>query len=123
MVSVQLHQTRVNRALKEAEYGRYAFVSEPEKLAFCVVEDISSQPVYEFFFAEDSAVWHENEDREKIFRASRIKPSAEDSGNRTLVSEEFAIVGQLRPSYATRVLAIVGQHLSRIGLDFVSMPD
>jgi hypothetical protein len=41
---------------------------------------------------------------------------------REWIDGEFEVVAQLRGVNATHVLQITGQHLSRIGLDFISMP-
>jgi len=123
MVAVRLHEAKMDKALKEAHNGRHAFLHEDEKLAFCVVDNPSSQPVYEFFFAENSGIWNDDDAGNKMFKASRIKPDAKNTETRALISEDFIIVGQLRPSYAVRILHTVGQHLSRVGLDFISLPE
>jgi hypothetical protein len=120
MVAVRLQPVKLNQALKSAEQGRHAFLTDGKPLAFSVVDEQTGQPVYEFFFAENAAVWREDELGLKSFSAGRIKNMSKEPYTPELVKEKFVIVGQLRPSYATRILHLMGQHLSRVGLDFVS---
>lgn len=54
--------------------------------------------------------------------AATIDPTAQPTGERRLVDGTFEIVGQLRGVNGIHVLQMAGQHLSRIGLDFVSTP-
>jgi Response receiver domain len=122
VVAVRLHSAVLQDALMAAHLSKYAFLKDGEPRAFSVLHGKAGQPVYEFFFADDAGKWRSDADGNKIFRAFRIKADAENPDMRNLVPANFVIVGQLRPAYAARILHLVGQHLSRIGLDFVDMP-
>ncbi|OJW08883.1 MAG: hypothetical protein BGO49_11075 [Planctomycetales bacterium 71-10] len=54
------------------------------------------------------------------FRATRLLRAEEDKLHANAF--EFRVVGQLRGLYASRLLQQAGNHLSRIGPDFVRMP-
>ncbi|MCR6659732.1 MAG: response regulator receiver domain [Asticcacaulis sp.] len=49
-----------------------------------------------------------------------VRANPED--DRELIYENFTVVDQLRGLNATHILQIAGQHLSRVGLDFMKMP-
>jgi hypothetical protein len=51
-----------------------------------------------------------------------VGESTAEVGGPQLSYHTFEVVGQLRGVNATHVLQMVGQHLSRIGLDFMDMP-
>jgi hypothetical protein len=124
MIAVRLHEEKVAKALASAHHARFAFVNEEIQRAFSTVDGGSQQPVYEVFFAADEGRWQLADDGNKVFTASRVKADGAGPENaRRLFEERFVIAGQLRPSYATRILHLVGQHLSRVGLDFITLPE
>jgi hypothetical protein len=65
-----------------------------------------------------------------VFDAERLQPAMVANGtelkpsevDREWVAGIFEVVGQLRNLHATRLLLLTGQHLSRVGLDFMDMP-
>lgn len=122
---------RIDAALASADQGRHIFLEEGgNKLVFAIVQ--SGPPSYELIFVEGAGIVREEEGK-KIFRAGRIAPklpSADSPGDvgvlaadeREWTYDTFDVVGQLRSANASRILQLAGQHLSRIGLDFISMP-
>ncbi|WAC28786.1 response regulator receiver domain [Ancylobacter sp. SL191] len=109
----------VSSALNEASRANHVFLElEGQQKVFKLVNGMG-QPVYEFLFATDEGRITSEEGR-TFFRASRLV--GQHGGSRELVEERFEVVDQLRSLNATRVLHSTGQHLSRIGLDFVDMP-
>jgi hypothetical protein len=132
VVAILLHtDNKHDAALAEAAKGQHIFLeNENGKKVFKVVAP-TSQPSYEIFFLPDGGIVREVEGR-KIFDAGRLGPKLVPSENgepekpseteRDWVYDEFEVVGQLRPLNANRILQSAGQHLSRIGLDFIDMP-
>ena len=121
VVAILLHTTDVNSALAEAEHALHLFFEiGADQKSFKVVNG-SDQPSYEFFFAKNEGRVRE-EAGKILFDAARLKPKTDAPGERELEYGTFEIVDQLRRMYATRVLQMTGQHLSRIGLDFIKMP-
>lgn len=127
MVAVRLHpDNSLDGALGKAEKGRHVFVRVDRKRAFSVLDKDIDQPVYEFFFPDDAARTSLGEDGKHSFKAFRVEVTtgaSEDSSDPQFGAAEYVIVRQLRPSYASRILQMAGQHLSRIGVDFVGRPD
>nr|WP_318284247.1 response regulator receiver domain [Methylobacterium sp. NI91] len=129
MVAVKLHpEDSLGGALNKAELGRHVFVeTNDEQLAFSVVDKSIEQPVFEFLFPLDAArAQRVGTDLHPSFEAFRIgvdtsDPSRNDA--RRFASSRFSVLGQLRPTYASRILQMVGQHLSRIGVDFIKLPN
>lgn len=128
MVAVRLHpENGLDGALSKAERGRHIFLRAESKQAFSIVDREIDQPVYEFFFPDNAARTHLGDDGRQSFTAFRVEVT-NGVPDRALdypqfASAEYVIVGQLRPSYASRILQMAGQHLSRIGVDFVGKPD
>jgi hypothetical protein len=129
MVAVRLYpEPSLGGALGKAEIGRHVFIEAgEEQLAFSVVDKAIEQPVFEFFFPVDAARTQTHDALAcPSFEAFRV---GADSGEgaaenaRRFASARFAVIGQLRPSYASRVLQMVGHHLSRIGVDFIKLPN
>ena len=122
MVAVRLEPyANIEKALKECTTGRFVFLEMPagEKKVFRLVDD-GGAPSYEFFFAQNRGKVARDGAR-KLFRAGRlIITDMVPSG--TLAIEEFEVVHQLRGLNASRTLHVAGQHLSRIGVDFIAMP-
>ena len=111
----------IEKALKEAATGKFVFLETPagKQRVFKLVDDAGT-PSYEFFFAHERGKVSRDGAR-KLFKAHRlIVNAAAPTG--TLSAEEFEIVHQLRGLNASRTLHVAGQHLSRIGVDFVGMP-
>jgi hypothetical protein len=111
----------IDKALKESTNGRFVFLETAggERKVFKLVDD-SGSPSYEFFFAQDRGRVGRQGAR-KLFKAGRLVVT-EGTPLGTLAAEEFEIVHQLRGLNASRTLHVAGQHLSRIGLDFIAMP-
>lgn len=112
-------ETSIDKALAIATRGDHMFLDvDSVPTAFKVVNPVG-QPVYEFLFAG-------NEGRVKVvdtksyFTAARLVPH--DGRGAGLVDEDFEVVDQLKGMNATHILQSAGQHLSRIGLDFVDLP-
>ena len=121
----------VDGALVEAERGHHIFLeSETEKRVFSILNEVG-QPSYEFLFAIDQGRVREIEGR-VVFDVARIVSGSGTDGAETgpgngkgeliLEPSEFEVIGQLRDMNATRIMHLAGQHLSRIGLDFLNMP-
>jgi len=110
----------IESALSDASKGRYVFLELPVgRRAFRVLAD-NGQPPYEILFAENEGRVSKDGDR-TVFSASRLVPHGEPPA-RGLLRTTFVVVDQLRGVNATRMLQLAGQHLSRIGLDFLDMP-
>lgn len=136
LVAIMLHPVdAIDSALSEAANARHVFLEADDstKKVFKLVNGVG-QPSYEFLFAQDEGrVRHEA--GRILFSASRlvhVVPTLDDGealneadgGVRTscFVDEEFEVIDQLRGLNATRVLQMAGQHLSRIGLDYMNLP-
>ena len=121
----------IDSALSKATSGQYIFLEYgTEKKVFKIVNKFR-QPSCEFFFAIDGGKTH-NTNGKILFNAIRLTRTTKNGseGNDVCETEEdrriwanveFEIIGQLRNMNATRVLQMAGQHLSRIGLDFLNM--
>lgn len=121
LVALLLHPAKLDSALADAERAQFLFVdADDKKLAFRLTNG-SEQPSYEFFFAKNEGRVSEEAGKFK-FEASRLMLKAGTTGDLESVNEVFEVVGQLRGVNATRILDMAGQHLSRIGLDFIKMP-
>jgi hypothetical protein len=111
--------------LNTAPTGRHVFLRGEPNLAFSIGHGPGHQPSFEMFFVQNAARVQDDDTGRKFFRSARIALVAPDEGGEgetRLAFDEYVVVGQLRPAYATKVLQLVGQHLSRIGLDFIRMP-
>jgi len=111
----------IDKALKEATTARFVFLETGagERKVFKLVDD-SGAPSYEVFFAQERGKIVSDGAR-KTFKAGRLVVSPEHPTGVVAV-DEFEIVHQLRGLNASRTLHVAGQHLSRIGVDFVAMP-
>jgi hypothetical protein len=117
-------------ALTEAEHGRHVFLEVGHDKHVFAVSDMD-QTSYEIIFAKDAGVVRDSEGR-KIFSGGRVASvaapavaadtPAQQGIASSLTYDEFEVIGQLRVTNATRLLQAVSQQLSRIGLDFISMP-
>jgi hypothetical protein len=120
-IAILLHPTEENSALAEAERGLNLFLESTKQRQVFKLLNPSSQPSYEFFFAKNEGRVHQDAGK-TLFSAARLRPKKEAPTEQELIYDEFEIVDQLRGVNATRVLQLASQHLSRIGLDFISMP-
>jgi len=120
LVAVKLHPGgALPAALGEATKGNHVFLELDGVPTALKLINPMSQPSYEIFFAHtEGRVRLEGDNT--IFTASRLM--ALPDGARGLVEQDFEIVGQLRGVNAIRALQSAGQHLSRVGLDFVGLP-
>lgn len=109
----------VDKALAEASSGRHVFVENgKQRLTFSLVGN--GIPSYEVIFVKDAGVVKEDEGR-KVFSARRL--AAPPAGREHELDDSvFEVIGQLRSANGNRVLQMITQHLSRIGLDYLSMP-
>lgn len=112
------------KAMKTATEGYTIFVENADgKHAFSVLAGV--QPSYEFLFpAEAGRVSFDAELPYPQFKAFRLRrpPNAESFRQEALAEVMFEVVGQVREQYASRFLQVVGQHLSRIGVDYINIP-
>lgn len=122
---------KIDGALTEADRGRHVFLENGDSQHVFTLWN-AGLPSYEIIFVEGAGIVQEEKGR-KILSAGRLAPTvipgatADDpptrsETDRSWVYEEFEVIGQLRPTNANRVLQLASQHLSRIGLDFISMP-
>ena len=118
-------------ALVTAERGHYIFLeSGARDRVFSVLNEVG-QPSFEFLFAVEEGKVREIDGR-VVFDVARIvgrcnddeAGAASNGGGQAEQLErcEFDVIGQLREMNAARVMHLAGQHLSRIGLDFLNMP-
>ena len=134
MVVIALKPVDVKKALAGAEHGRYVFLERPSGVeTFTVLSVPADQPSYEFLFPSDAGqVAHDTKafDAYSVRATPAVASAVPRSGTAppavgpvTFDALTYEVVGQLRPSYANRFLQMIGQHLSRIGLDFVRLSD
>jgi hypothetical protein len=131
VVAILLYSVEVDPALVVTEQGFHLFLENGgEKKVFKIVND-SGQPSYEFFFAQNEGRVREL-DGKAVFDAARLVPKIVpaiggaqnqlSATEREFAYDAFEIIDQLRGMNATRVLQMAGQHLSRIGLDYINLP-
>ena len=125
MLALRLHRESETNGLEYADRGGHVFVEleeEERPVPFRVVGASTSLPAYEMLFPTDAA---------RLGAGGRTFTAYTLRGGRsattpaaippTFSAVNFEVVAQLRPPYASRVLQLAGQHLSRIGVDFVSL--
>jgi hypothetical protein len=106
----------VQKAMKDAEECRHLFFKiDSQPVAVEVVDRSNPLPKLEPFLLDNMG-----EIRDGRFSAQRLLKSPE--GVVELSAMTMQVVGQLREIYANRLLQQAGQHLSRIGVDFVNLP-
>ncbi len=111
------------KAAKNAEHGKFVFLSDKQNAvtAYSIVDETASQPVLETFFAQNAGRAINHVESGSIrFEAQRLKVNI-GTKQTELIASSFEIFGQIRSTYASRFLHLVGQHTSRIGVDFVSI--
>jgi hypothetical protein len=119
-------------ALIDASAGKHIFLENgKDKITFALMD--SGVPSHEMIFVEGAGVVRD-EGGKKIFSARRLTARGFE-GREVLVGggeevekvdfarSEFEVIGQLRSANGNRVLQMISQHLSRIGLDYLSMPN
>ncbi|MHC5537712.1 response regulator receiver domain [Singulisphaera rosea] len=105
-----------HKPLKEAEYFKYIFVTTDNKRrAIQLVNPKHPTPKLEMFLLDGMGRITNG-----LFKATRLSRTERDKLH--VDAFEFRVVGQLRGLYASRLLQQAGNHLSRIGPDFVRMP-
>jgi hypothetical protein len=116
--------------LNNAEEGRCVFLSVGGKQkALLLIADGASVPILEWFFLENFG----KIGADKTVEAAQVnRVAATDAGGAGAPSPaavplstkglRVRILGQIRALYASRILQYAGQHLSRIGVDFVKLP-
>ena len=103
--------------LKEAEHGQYVYLMIAGKpYAVSVIDQSIPNPKLEHFLLDDMG-----RIKEGSISAYRLEKSS--AGIPTITQSAFTVIGQLRQLYANRLLQRCGQHLSRIGVDFVNLPE
>jgi CheY-like chemotaxis protein len=125
IVAVRIEQVDWSKALKVATQGKHVFLQTLDgPKTFVALDTTTGQPSYEFLFIHEGARTTAPSTVGELpsFLASRVQPgpgvkSATDS--RILFERAFVVVGQLRPEYASRLLQATGQHLSRLGVDYM----
>ena len=106
--------------LKKAEEGKHIFLQvagEPPR-SFEVLDAKSSQPRSEGIFVMNRGQTNDVDVLDGY--VVRKLEAADGSTSVKTVPVKLKAVGQLRPSYADRFLHQLGQHSSRIGVDFVN---
>ena len=113
----------IKSALNEAENGQNIFLEiDGIPTSFCLVDSATKQPSYEILFPLNQGRVDPASGTPR-FEAFRLLPAGEEGGEkRDMTSFNFEVVGQLRHQYASRFLQMVGNHTSRIGVDFVKLP-
>jgi CheY-like chemotaxis protein len=124
MVAVQIELVeeadQKKAALKSATSMEHIFIETAEERRTFKLHKQNS-PSYELFFVRDRGTVTV-EGGKTIFYASRFSASA-GAPQGSLVAERFEVMDRMmRGLYATRLLQTLGQHLSRVGLDFVRLP-
>jgi hypothetical protein len=120
MIALRLRLTDVADALKTATQGRHAFiVHEDQTLCFSILDNNTSTPDPEMFFAIDAGKATSAAGKLPVFNAVRV--TRVEGAPQLSATAEYTIVGQLRPHYASRVLQLTGAHLSRIAMDFFNV--
>jgi hypothetical protein len=108
--------------LMAAEQGKNIFImidNEPKTLV--IMDGSRPIPILEWFVVEKMG-----EITAKEFDALEFvksKPNPEDEGRFANRSVKMRVLGQVRALYASRIQQYAGQHLSRIGVDFVGLPE
>jgi Response receiver domain len=104
-------------ALKIAERFQHVFLTTSDGLkAVQLVNEKDPNARLEMFLLDDMGRILDG-----TFKATRLSRS--DDGVLTSSVVSFRAVARLRGLYASRLLQLAGNHLSRIGPDFVNLPD
>lgn len=143
VIAVKLQDSSTSKALEQANVGEHVFVysSDGQPRAFKFLNGNGSQPSYEFFFVMNDGLLREDSgkrmfDGARLIRSEEAAPQVTPDGapgmapaqaaaptsEWKLQNETFAVMEQLRAVNATHLLQLTGQHLSRVGMDFLKLP-
>ena len=111
--------------LSKAEDSRMVFLKVGEKLkTVTLVGEKPPIPMLEWLFLEDMG--RINEKKLFAMEVGRPVPAEVPAEGAhpplNFVASEMTALGQIRAIYSSRILQYAGQHLARIGVDFVSYP-
>ncbi|QDL99516.1 hypothetical protein FLL57_20345 [Rhodopseudomonas palustris] len=119
MMAIKLDLVDEAKSLKNATQGRHAFiVKDKEFFPLRIFDEQTSQPAPEMFFTLDAGKTRFVPGKMATFKAVRIARTDLTKFPKLVGQQEFAVVGQLRANYASRVLQLTGAHFARIGIDF-----
>lgn len=108
--------------LMAAEQGKNIFImidNEPKTLV--IMDGSQPVPILEWFVVEKMGEINGKEFDAVEFVKSKFNPEDEERfSNRSV---KMRVLGQVRALYASRIQQYAGQHLSRIGVDFVGLPE
>ncbi|MFH0785824.1 MAG: response regulator receiver domain [Pseudomonadota bacterium] len=133
MIALRLEKTESPTAdLKSAHLGKNIFIKDcnENKFQFAVL-DSHNHPSWEIFILEKSGKVNSsggslpNAKFESLFIRNKVSEQDAEGGKSMACNFEkgtFSVVAQLRPEYANRILQFTGNHLSRIGVDYLSLP-
>lgn len=107
-------------ALKSATFMEHIFIETNEGRKIFKLHKQNS-PSYELFFVHDRGTITVDGGK-TVFQASRFSSSTEKPEGELVVARFEVMDQMMRGLYATRLLQTLGQHLSRVGLDFVRLP-
>lgn len=110
--------------LEKAEENRMVFLQiNGKQKAITLVGNAPPVPILEWLFLEDMG--RIKEGKLYAMEVSRLA-SEEAAGNNhpslSFAPSEMRAIGQIRAIYSSRILQYAGQHLARIGVDFVRLP-
>jgi len=107
--------------LMAAEQGKNIFILIGKEPKTVVLMDSSLPvPILEWFVVEKMGAIEKMEFDALEFVRSKSKPEDDDQFANKPV--KMRVLGQVRALYASRIQQYAGQHLSRIGVDFVNLP-
>ena len=125
VIAIRAEVTDASRSnLGKAEDNRMVFLQVNGKLkAITLVGDAPPVPTLEWLFLEDMGRIKDG----KLYAMEVSKPAASADAGDTHPSLSFSpsemrALGQIRAIYSSRILQYAGQHLARIGVDFVRFP-
>ncbi|MEI6234143.1 MAG: response regulator receiver domain [Planctomycetota bacterium] len=121
IVSMRCRIANVSPAhLTIAEQSKCIYLKVDGKQMVVVLSDDSAVPTLEWFFMEGMGKLG----ADKTFNAIAFTQTQSDAEVGQLKVEPMSMkaLGQIRSIYANRILQAAGQHMSRIGVDFVNLP-
>lgn len=125
-VAVRLSQigyqgAKFTRSVLQADTGKYVFLDLESGLDTWRIHPTDESSVFstELFLIDAET----DVQQSGLFKAYRIVKGKGESALPIEVKEfDFVALAQLRKAYAERILHQVGHHLSRVGVDFISLP-
>lgn len=113
---VKIRQEDIPVILGEAVHGRHLFVHVDQQRQYFSIVKRSQQPIIvDSFVPKDPQILQDAERLVVDIHFPNLRASPPVS-----TQSKYQIVAQLHEPYANRLLHLVGSHLSRIGLDFIS---